>query len=299
MSWSGDFQIKYKGGHPKEFHKLAKMIIPNSVMRFNFDSCQMTEGSVELSCTRNLSWYSADEDMKKLMSYLPDSESISMEIDGEGYYEQIDITKQGGQVVLTNSNPESERYGSSDIGIPEMLFQEMSPRYGHGDPDSIDVCSLNGYIQLIANTFAGDEQLMPIVQNFMHTVLDKDKINSFAWGDDDKLSEEDCAKLDELRAKFSSIESTAQLLQEQKRDEMSFESGDKQDINSLPDWAQKYPKSVISSLGGVALLKTLIATKGEEEARGIVEMLGGAIMSEREEEETFDDSQSFGGFCRR
>ena len=168
MSWSGDFQIKYKGGHPKEFHKLAKMIIPNSVMRFNFDSCQMTEGSVELSCTRNLSWYSADEDMKKLMSYLPDGESISMEIDGEGDYEEIDITKQGGQVVLTNSNHESERYGSSDIGIPEMLFEEMSLRYGHGDPESIDVCSLNGYIQLIANTFAEDEKLMPIVQNFMY-----------------------------------------------------------------------------------------------------------------------------------
>lgn len=298
MSWSGDFQIKYKGKHPKEFHKLAKMVIPNSVMRFDFDSCEMTEGSVELSCTRNLSWYSADEDMKKLMSYLPEGESISMEIDGEGDYEEIDITKQGGQVVLTNSNHESERYGSSDIGIPEMLFEEMSPRYGHGDPESIDVCSLNGYIQLIANTFAEDEKLMPIVQNFMYSVLDKDKINSSAWGDDDKLSEEDCAKLDEMRAKFSSVESTAQFLQEQKKDEMSFESGTKQDVNSLPDWAQKYPKSVISSLGGPALLQTLIATKGEEEARGIVEMLGGAIMSEREEE-TFDDSQSFGGFGRR
>ena len=29
MGWSGDFQIKYKGSNPKEFHKLAKMIIPN------------------------------------------------------------------------------------------------------------------------------------------------------------------------------------------------------------------------------------------------------------------------------
>ena len=128
--------------------------------------------------------------------------------------------------------------------------------------------------------------------------MDKDKINSSAGGDDDKLSEEDCAKLDEMRAKFSSIESTAQFLQEQKKDEMSFESGTKQDVNFLPDWAQKYPKSVISFLGGATLLKQLIDTKGEEEARGIVEMLGGAIMSEREEE-TFDDSQSFGGFGRR
>lgn len=65
MGWSGDFQIKYKGKNPKDFHKLAKMVIPNSIMRFDFDSCMIDTDSVELSCTRNLSWYSADKDMQK------------------------------------------------------------------------------------------------------------------------------------------------------------------------------------------------------------------------------------------
>lgn len=302
MGWSGDFQIQYKGKHPKEFHKLSKMIIPNSLMRFDFDECQMTENSVALACTRNLSWYSADKDMKKVMSYLPEGEQISMQVDGEGDYEEIEIRKNNGQVTLSNSNDESERYGSEDIGILEMLYESLSPRYAD-EPEEIDICSLDGYIQFIANTFAGDEQLMPIVQSFMYEVLDKDKINSFAWDEEDKISQEDSDKLDQLRGNFASIESTSQFLNEHKNEEMSFNSGEKQSVDDLPDWAKKYPKSVISSLGGANLLKQLIATKGEEQARSVVEMLGGGIMEEmsmdnNDYDNDYDDTQSFGGFRR-
>ncbi len=293
MGWSGNFKIKYKGKNPKEFHKLAKMIIPNSIIRFDFDDCMMDQSSVELSCTRNLSWDSADKDMQKLMSYLSDGDSISMEIDGEGDYEKVEVAKVNGEVTFATSNTKSERYTSSDIGIPNMLFEEMSPNY-YDDPESIDICSLDGYTQLIANTFADDERLMPIVQNFMYTILDKDKINLSAVEDEDKLSQEACARLDEMRAKFSSVESTAKFLQEQKKDELSFESVDKQDSNALPDWVQKYPKSVINSLGGAALLQELIATKGEKEAKKIIKMLGGGIMQEMGMND-YNDTHSFGG----
>ena len=131
----------------------------------------------------------------------------------------------------------------------------------------------------------------------MYTALDKDKINSFAYGDDDKLSEEDCAKLDEMRTKFSSVESTTQFLQEQRKEDLSFESTKKQDIEDLPDWAKAYPKSVISSLGGANLLKQLIDTKGEEAAKEIVTMLGGGIMQEMsmESDDSYDDDYSLRG----
>ena len=108
--------------------------------------------------------------MSKLLSYMSDGDSITMEIDGEGEYEEVDISKQHGNILLTNTNEESERYKSNDIGIPEMLFQEMSSRYG-GEPETKDVTSLDGYVQLVANTFADDEELMPVVQNFMYEVL--------------------------------------------------------------------------------------------------------------------------------
>ena len=84
MGWSGDFLIRYNGDSAEDFLKLAKMLIPNSIMRFDFNDYSKTVNSIELQCTRNLSWYSADEDMKRLLSYLPDEDTISMEIDGEG-----------------------------------------------------------------------------------------------------------------------------------------------------------------------------------------------------------------------
>lgn len=294
MSWSGDFSIKYKGGHPKEFHKLAKMIIPNSIIRFDFDNSEMNNNSVELACTRNLSWYSADEDMKKLLSYMPNGDSISLEVNGEGDYEKIDIKKENNKIDFHNSNIESTRYVSENIGVPGMLYEELSDEYAN-EPESIDITSLDGYIQFIANTFAGDSNLMPIVQNFMYTVLDKDLINKSAWDEDERLPQEICDKLDQLRMQFSTIQSTKQFLDEKKKDEINFESGRKQSLIDLPDWVNKYPKSVIAALGGAALLKKLIDTKGEEQAKEIIDLLGNGIMAE---EDDYKDTQSFGGFRR-
>ena len=72
-----------------------------------------------------------------------------------------------------------------------------------------------------------------------------------------------------------------------------FKSNAKQDINDLPTWVQKYPESVINSLGGPALLKELIATRGEAEAKVIVEMLGDGLMQEIEIDESYESEHSF------
>ena len=144
MGWSGDFLIRYNGDSAEDFLKLAKMLIPNSIMRFDFNDYSKTVNSIELQCTRNLSWYSADEDMKRLLSYLPDEDTISMEIDGECDYEHVRICKINGKVILENSNEESERYRSNDIGIPEMLYEEHSPRYVQGEGERINVCTIDG-----------------------------------------------------------------------------------------------------------------------------------------------------------
>lgn len=289
MGWSGDFLIRYKGDSAEDFLKLAKMLIPNSIMRFDFNDYSKTVNSIELQCTRNLSWYSADEDMKRLLSYLPDEDTISMEIDGECDYEHVRICKINGKVILENSNEESERYRSNDIGIPEMLYEEHSPRYVQGEGERINVCTIDGYVQLIADTFAGDEKLIPIVQEFMHEVLDKEKINSFSWDNEDQLSEEDCTKLEQLRSQFETVDSTKQFLEEQKQSESLFKSKKRQSAVSLPDWVQVYPKSVINALGGYNLLSQLIQTQGEEAAKEIIAMLGGGIMEEigAEADDTF------------
>ncbi len=299
MGWSGDFQIRYHGKHPKEFKKLSKMVIPNSILRFDFDNCPTTDESVELSCTRSLSWYSADQDLKKIMSYLPEGENISMQVDDGLDYEEIEIRKLNGQILFSNSNDDSERYISNEIGVPEMLYVALSPRYYY-EPEKVDICSLEGYIQFIANTFADDQQLMPIVQNFMYEVLDKDRINSFAYDEDDKVSQEDCDKLDQLRNNFATLESTSQFLSEHKKETLLSGSDKKQSVDDLPDWIQQYPESVINSLGGANLLKQLIETKGEAEARSVIGLLANGIMKERSmnDEDNYDNIQSSGGFRR-
>lgn len=290
MGWSGNFKLKYKGNNPEMFHKLSKMIIPNSIERFNFDDCKITSDSVELLCTRNLRWYSADEDMKRLISYMPDDARLNMKIDGEGEYEEVVISKLNNEITFKNSNEDSERYLSDDIGIPETLYQDLSPIYGT-DSNGVSICSLNGYVTFIANNFANDKKLLPIVQRFMYEVLDKDKITSFCsdWNDKDKISSDDLKKLDELRNNFSSIEKTNKFLNSLKRDDISFSSKKAQNINDLPEWVRKYPDSVINALGGANLLKKLIETEGEVKARQMIEFLGDGILEEQGMEDSYDE----------
>ena len=298
MSWSGEFKIKYKGWHPKEFHKLAKMIIPNSILRFDFDNCIINENSVVLECTRDLYWYSADKDMKRLLSYLPDGDSISMKIDADEY-EEIEITKNDGIINFKNTNPNTVRYKSEYDGIYDAII--IGKKFGlFSKPEKPDITSLDGYIQFISNIFADDEQLIPIVQDFMSKIL-------LEWFNDLKdLKEsadlddiESYNKLIDLINKFSTIESTKQFLKEHKNDNLEYKSAKKQSINDLPEWAKKYPRSVIESLGGASTLKQIIESKGEGQSRSIIELLASGIMSERGmDKEEYDENQSLVGIKR-
>ena len=305
MSWSGDFKIIFNGKNQERFHKLAKMIIPNSIERFDFDNIEVaSERQTILSSTRNLSWYTADYDMVKLLSYMPDEKKrglfgenieekhdIVMWIDGEGEYEELGIYRENGKIKIANSY-RTDRYRINKLGIVEMLQQEFDDRY-QPKSDKNSITSLDGYIQFIANTFADDKELIPIVQDFMYEVLDKDLI--LEQNDEKIVNYENHIKLDKLREKFSTVESTNKFLSEHKNNELSYKSEKKQDIDELPEWVKQFPKSVINSLGGAALLKQLIESKGEAEARNVVEFLGNGILSERkmEDDEYDDNSESF------
>ncbi len=76
MGWYGDFSLEYKGKDNEKFVKLAKLIIPNYVERFE-------EDKNVLNCTRSLSWYTAETDVEKIMSYLNNEDEIEMYIAGE------------------------------------------------------------------------------------------------------------------------------------------------------------------------------------------------------------------------
>ena len=283
MGWQGNFNIRYEGKNTQDFLDLAKMLIPNSLMRFDFAACDSTAIIIELKSTRQLRWYTAEEDMKRLMSYLPDGESLSVKIKVGWKEEILTICKNNGKVIFENSNEKSDRYVDAYLGIPEMLFQEHSPMYGDEEREEIDICSIDGYVQLVANTFADHENLIPAVRDFMYEVLNKDTINSFAGDEAEELLEEDCCRLDWLRARFSSIESTKEFLEQKKRPDLSFESAKEVKITDLPEWLQTYPEEAISALGGASLLKKLIQTRGEELARKTIPILAKGIMEENQE----------------
>ncbi len=76
MGWYGDFSLEYKGKDNEKFVKLAKLIIPNYVERFD-------EDENILECKRGLSWYTAENDVEKILSYLNDKDEIKMVISGE------------------------------------------------------------------------------------------------------------------------------------------------------------------------------------------------------------------------
>ena len=77
MGWYGSWDIKYNGNDSEKFANLAKLIIPNYVKRFE----ETEKGRLE--CLRNLSWYSADVDISKMMEYLSEKDTIDVTIDGE------------------------------------------------------------------------------------------------------------------------------------------------------------------------------------------------------------------------
>ena len=70
--------------------------------------------------------------------------SVFMEIKSYGESEEIRISNEKGEVIFHNSNTETDRYGSDDIGIPEMFFEEYSPVYANEAPEKLMFVPLTG-----------------------------------------------------------------------------------------------------------------------------------------------------------
>lgn len=119
MGWYGSWDINYNGTNNEKFVKLSKLLIPNYIERF-----KENKENNRLECTRDLSWYSADVDIAKIMEYLDDNDSLDVTIYGETrpYFidedgeeqelecEEETFRKEDGKVVLDNPNPDEDRY---------------------------------------------------------------------------------------------------------------------------------------------------------------------------------------------
>lgn len=133
MGWYGTWDIKYNGKDPELFQDLSKILIPNFQERF-----LVSNDGKSLDCQRDLSWYSADLDLKKITSYLHDGDSLEVEIDGETHpYDENDeeleselmtFRKENGKVIIEQDYVDEDRYHDNISQLKE-IFDEYPDEY--------------------------------------------------------------------------------------------------------------------------------------------------------------------------
>ena len=150
MGWYGSWNLEYTGKNNKKFLNTAKLVIANFKKRF-----EISDDNSELESLKSLSWYSADMDIEKILSYLDDGDQIHVLIDGEthpirevireGGYVDIDgeeeyiepeydycdweeqfYKKQDGKVTMECEYTDCERYKSDRHGMKGALIYELS-----------------------------------------------------------------------------------------------------------------------------------------------------------------------------
>lgn len=103
MGWYGSWNLEYTGKNKAKFINTAKLVIANFKKRF-----EISDDNSELEAVKGLSWYSADMDIEKILSYLDDGDQIHVLIDGETHpyddndeeleWEEQTYKKENGQV---------------------------------------------------------------------------------------------------------------------------------------------------------------------------------------------------------
>lgn len=199
MGWYGSWNIKYNGANNERFVKLAKLLIPNYIERF-----EENKEKNRLECTRDLSWYYADTDIAKIMEYLDESDSLDVTIYGEtrpyfidedGEEQELEceeevFRKENGKVILDNKQPDEDRYSWDGLGIYDYLA---------------DLEDIETYIPFITREIGPDDEIMPIAQAILYDVFSELENAS---------SKPLASKAREMKAKFVDVETTKSFFQE-------------------------------------------------------------------------------------
>ncbi len=317
MGWYGNWNIKYNGKDSEKFVNLAKMIIPNYIKRF-----EETEKGV-LDCKRSLSWYNADVDISKIMEYLSETDSIDVTIDGETHpisgkrrlseeaeweeyafeedgeyyvydeydYEEQTFKKQNGQVVIDNEHPDGDRWKSSNLGVQEMLTYYLAyPENAKESELEGNTDTINSYINYIAQQFAGKDDFMPFVQDFVYGVFDPEKLRAMTNKEYNFFSnlitpdEKTLAKIASIREQFKTVESAKTYLEQVKEQSPEVEKQDETTKKAIPNFIANMSKRDINNLGGLEQLLKLVEVKGEDSAKELLSILGYEINDSKVQE---------------
>ena len=129
MGWYGSWNLEYTGKNNQKFINTAKLVIANFRKRF-----EISDDNSELEAIKRLSWYSADMDIEKILSYLDDGDQIHVLIDGETHPIR-EVISEGGYVDKGVADENNYDYSITDkeTGITTYHFQEeyIEPEYGY------------------------------------------------------------------------------------------------------------------------------------------------------------------------
>lgn len=264
MGWYGSWDIKYNGTNNERFVKLAKLLIPNYIERF-----EENKEKNRLECTRDLSWYYADTDIAKIMEYLGESDSLDVTIYGETrpYFidedgeeqelecEEETFRKENGKVVLDNKHPDEDRYRDDELGIYDYLA---------------DLGDIDTYISFITREIGPDDEIMPIAQAILYDVFSQLE---------DARSKTLASKATEMKAKFANVDTTKAFFKEmyeRQKDliEQQKAQQEQNETEGIPSFLTNMNKNDIRRLGGIQQLTKLVATLGEDKARETLQILG-------------------------
>lgn len=318
MGWYGNWDIKYNGKNSEKFVNLAKLIIPNYVKRF-----QETEKG-RLECKRSLSWYNADVDISRIMGYLDESDNIDVIIDGETHpirgkrrlseeefwkeeyafeedgeyyvydeydYEKQTFRKENGQVVIDNEHLDEDRWKRSNLGVQEMLTYYIAyPQNAKESELDGNTDTINSYINYIAQEFAGNDDIMPAVQDFVYSIFDPQKLKDLTNEEYNRYSnhvipdEKTLAQIARIREQFKTVESTKSYLEQVKLKNPEAEKQEKTEERIVPNFIANMSKKDINNLGGLEQLLKLVEVKGEDSAKEILSILGYEINDDKVQE---------------
>lgn len=295
MGWYGSWNLEYTGKNNKKFLNTAKLVIANFKKRF-----EISDDNSELESLKSLSWYSADMDIEKILSYLDDGDQIHVLIDGEthpirevireGGYVDIDgeeeyiepeydycdweeqfYKKQDGKVTMECEYTDCERYKSDRHGMKGALIYELSY------PDSARKETLEGgytdtldtYIEWIAQEMGDSDEMMPIIQSFMNDIMNISREEVIE--ENGEINEEAFAYFNAVKANFQSLESTKQYISEIKS---KLPPKKEEEKLVLPPLFANMSKSDINQLGGIEQVIKLYEKEGEQKTRELLTILG-------------------------
>lgn len=129
MGWYGTWNLEYTGNKNQKFLNTAKLVIANFKNRF-----EISDDGNKLEAVKRLSWYSADLDIRKILSYLDDGDQIHVLIDGETHPIRK-VIREGGYVDkgVADENNYDYSFTDSTTGITTYHFQDeyIEPEYDY------------------------------------------------------------------------------------------------------------------------------------------------------------------------